>query len=88
MEHTAPDTAPLTCPFCEASDLTDSGRNVARCGACGGILGGDFLSLLRWFSTLPNPAGRHACECGHPEMRLLPDGVYRCPACGSEVLPA
>jgi hypothetical protein len=20
-------------------------------------------------------------------MRLLPDGVYRCPACGSEVLP-
>ena len=26
-------------------------------------------------------------ECGHPEMRELPDGVYHCPACGSEVLP-
>jgi hypothetical protein len=42
---------------------------------------------LRRISTLPNPPGRHACECGHPEMRLLPGGVYRCPACGSEVLP-
>jgi ribosomal protein L37AE/L43A len=28
-----------------------------------------------------------ACECGHPEMRRLPDGVYWCPACGSEVPP-
>ena len=87
MKHKAPDTSPLTCPFCEASDLTDSGRNVARCASCGGILGGDFLELLRRISALPNPPGRHACECGHPEMRLLPDGVYRCPACGSEVLP-
>ena len=26
-------------------------------------------------------------ECGHPEMRTLPDGVYHCPACRSEVLP-
>lgn len=25
--------------------------------------------------------------CGHPEMRRLPDGVFHCPACGSEVLP-
>ena len=32
--------------------------------------------------------GAHACECGHPKMRCLPDGVYHCPACGSEVLPA
>src|SRR3712207_7132400 len=31
--------------------------------------------------------GAHACECGHPEMRCLPDGVYHCPSCGSEVLP-
>ena len=27
------------------------------------------------------------CECGHPEMRLLPNGVYRFRACGAEVLP-
>ena len=87
MDHTASKTSPLTCPYCEASYLTDFGRNAARCRACGGVLGGDLLDLLRRISTLPNPPGRHACECGHPEMRLLPGGVYRCPACGSEVLP-
>jgi len=87
MEHTASDTSPLTCPFCEASYLTDFGRNSARCGACGGVLGGDFLDSLRKIVALPDSLGHHACECGHPEMRLLPDGVYRCPACGSEVLP-
>jgi DNA-directed RNA polymerase subunit RPC12/RpoP len=31
--------------------------------------------------------GSHACECGHPEMRHLPDGVFQCPSCGSEVFP-
>jgi ribosomal protein L37AE/L43A len=87
MEHTTSETSPLTCPYCEASHLTDVGRNAARCAACGGVLGGDLLALLRQISTLPNPPGQHACECGHPEMRLLPGGVYRCPACGSEVLP-
>jgi ribosomal protein L37AE/L43A len=38
-------------------------------------------------TELPDAAGHHACECGHPEMRRLPDGVYWCPACGSEVVP-
>jgi ribosomal protein L37AE/L43A len=38
-------------------------------------------------SKLPDAVGGHACECGHPEMRRLPDGVYWCPACGSEVMP-
>ena len=32
--------------------------------------------------------GKHACECGHPEMRSLPDGTFHCPACRSEVVPA
>lgn len=36
---------------------------------------------------LPEALGRHACECGHPEMRRLEAGVYRCPACGDEVRP-
>lgn len=87
MEHTASNTSPLTCPFCEASELSDFGRNSARCDACGGVLGGDFLDSLRRIVALPDTIGQHACECGHPEMRLLPDNVYRCPACGSEVLP-
>ena len=87
MENAAPNARTLTCPFCEVSDLKDFGRNSVRCYACGGVLGGDFLDLLRGITALPDTFGSHACECGHPEMRLLPDGVYRCPACGAEVLP-
>jgi len=36
---------------------------------------------------LPDVVGVHACECGHPEMRRLPDGVFKCPCCRAEVLP-
>jgi len=45
------------------------------------------LQDLRSIGTLPEALGSHACECGHPEMRRLPDGVFHCPACGSEVFP-
>ena len=45
------------------------------------------LETLWRISALPDTLGSHACECGHPEMRLLPEGTYHCPACGSEVLP-
>jgi hypothetical protein len=45
------------------------------------------LESLRSIATLPDTRGSHACECGHPEMRLLPDRTYHCPSCGSEVLP-
>ena len=87
MENATSETGTLTCPFCETPGLAEFGRNATRCAACGGVLGGEFLQVLRQIVGLPNPVGRHACECGHPEMRLLPDGVYRCPACGSEVVP-
>lgn len=87
MKEATSNTNPPTCPFCESSPLEDLGRNSARCGACGGVLGGELLQVLRCIVALPNTVGRHACECGHPEMRLLPDEVYRCPACGSEVVP-
>jgi hypothetical protein len=50
------------------------------------MLGAAMLLLLQQIIALPDSWGKHACECGHPEMRLLPDGVYHCPACGSEVL--
>jgi hypothetical protein len=46
------------------------------------------LETLRHISALPDALGSHACECGHPEMRLLPDRTYHCPSCGSEVAPA
>jgi uncharacterized Zn finger protein (UPF0148 family) len=44
------------------------------------------LLLLQQIIALPDTWGKLASECGRPEMRLLPDGVYHCPACGSEVL--
>jgi ribosomal protein L37AE/L43A len=77
----------LRCPFCEISDLEPSGHDAARCSCCGGSLSGELLKILRQITDLPDVIGSHACECGHPEMRRLPDGVFHCPACGSEVLP-
>jgi hypothetical protein len=74
------------CPLCEVHELQPHGRDSAICPLCG-RLGGVLLKTLREINALPEAIGAHACECGHPEMRRLPDGVYRCPACGREVLP-
>jgi hypothetical protein len=75
------------CPFCEVHELEPFGQDSARCLSCGALLSGILLETLRQIIELPLVVGRHACECGHPEMRLLPDGVYRCPACAAEVTP-
>jgi len=80
-------TRPLLCPMCEAHELHPFGRNSGRCGSCQFVIGGAFLKALLQITRSPVAIGNHACECGHPEMRRIPDGVYRCPACGSEVLP-
>jgi len=77
----------LRCPFCGAQGLEPFGHNSARCPHCRAVLSGPVLGTLIWISQLPDAVGRHACECGHPEMRRLPDGIYRCPACASEVTP-
>jgi hypothetical protein len=77
----------LVCPLCEVDQLWPSGNDSARCASCAGLVSGAVLETLRSISALPDALGKHACECGHPEMRLLPDGTYHCPACGSEVLP-
>ena len=45
------------------------------------------LLTLEQIIALPEGSGKHACECGHPEMRRLPDGTFHCPSCGSEVPP-
>jgi hypothetical protein len=78
----------LHCPFCEIYELEPFGCNSVRCESCGAILAGSLLETLLWITELPDVVGGHACECGHPQMKLLPDEVYWCPACGSEVLPA
>ena len=85
--HVAPGPHHFTCPVCEAGVLRPLGGDSAKCGECGCLIGGSILATLKGIDQLPEAFGNHACECGHPEMRQLPDGVFRCPACGSEVLP-
>jgi hypothetical protein len=73
--------------FGTKKSLQDDGSD--RCASCKGSLDAELLATLRQIHTLPNALGSHPCEeCGHPEMRKLPDGVFHCSACGSEVLPA
>ena len=77
----------VVCPFCESGALVSSGPGFARCDSCGLPLLGSALDTLRDIIGLPDALGTHPCECGHPEMRELPGGVFHCPACRSEVLP-
>ncbi len=77
----------LVCPFCEMGQLRSSTHDSMRCQLCGGHLSGVVLETLRQISALPDALGSHACEeCAHPQMRLLPDGTFHCPSCGSEVM--
>jgi ribosomal protein L37AE/L43A len=78
----------IICPFCESGELAFVGVGFARCNSCGLPLLGSTLETLRDIVGLPDALGAHPCECGHPQMRVLPDGVFHCPACGSEVLPS
>jgi hypothetical protein len=78
----------LICPICEAGELLSGAHNGVQCLVCGYAPNRGVLETLRQIVSLPYALGSHACEeCGHPEMRLLPDGVSHCPGCGSEVLP-
>src|SRR5215203_3099824 len=79
-------SASLVCPFCEVSSIRLPATHPTRCGSCGERLSREVLETLQQVASLPDALGKHACECGHPEMRRLPDGTYHCPACGSEVL--
>jgi ribosomal protein L37AE/L43A len=72
------------CPLCGAGNLR-SGSGFSRCAACGRRVEAGMLRTLQRIAALPDAVGSHACDCGHPEMRRLPDGVFHCPACGSEV---
>ena len=66
----------LVCPLCEAGELNPLGHDQARCDSCRGSISGAMLEALRQIATLQDAVGSHACECGHPEMRVLPDGVF------------
>ena len=66
--------------------LRSPGNGTARCDSCAAVVNGAMLKTLEQVAALPDALGTHPCECGHPEMRLLPDGTFHCPGCGSEVL--
>ncbi len=84
---TASEPRHIVCPFCESGKLISLGHNLARCDSCRLPLLSSTLETLRDVIGLPDALGAHPCECGHPEMRELPGGVFHCPACRSEVLP-
>jgi ribosomal protein L37AE/L43A len=77
----------IVCPACGRGELGTRESDLAECDACGRGVDGVVLRTLEQIASLPEALGKHACECGHPEMRLLPGGVFHCPACGSEVVP-
>jgi ribosomal protein L37AE/L43A len=76
----------LVCPFCGTGALRSCANDLMRCQSCEGLFSGALLETLMQISALPDALGSHACEeCAYPQMRLLPDGTYHCPSCGSEV---
>jgi len=86
--HPASRSGHLICPKCESGELLCEESNpLARCDSCGYAFDGAILGTLKEIVALPDALGKHACECGHPEMRRLPDGALHCPACRLEVLP-
>jgi ribosomal protein L37AE/L43A len=78
----------LVCPACESGELQPQAHGLASCAFCDCLFSRAVLKVLARIAALPEARGKHACEdCHHPEMRLLPDGVFHCPVCRSEVLP-
>ena len=85
--HTLSNTYSIICPCCGVDELERSADGEARCSRCDRPISTQVLKSLEQIVSLPDAIGSHACECGHPEMRHLADGILWCPGCGSEVLP-
>src|SRR5215204_7662929 len=79
----------LVCPACGYGALCPQGplSRSPDCEYCCCTFDGALVETLKQIVALPDAMGKHACECGHPEMRSLPDGTFYCPACRSEVVP-
>jgi hypothetical protein len=80
----------LVCPACGYSVLRRRGflSRWAECESFCCALDGITVGTLEQIVALPDALGEHACECGHPYMRSLPEGTFHCPACQSEVVHA
>jgi len=87
LTYISSNTNSIICPCCGINELERSVEGEARCSRCDRPISTQVLETLEQIVSLPDAIGRHACECGHPEMRHLADGVMWCPGCGSEVLP-
>jgi hypothetical protein len=80
----------LVCPGCGCGQLQPPRGFLPRlleCDFCACAFDKTIVETLEQIVDLPETLGNHSCECGHPEMRRLPDGVSHCPACRAEVLP-
>ena len=80
----------IVCPGCACGQLQPPRgflSGLAECDRCRCAFDKTIVETLKQIVALPRALGKHPCECGHPEMRRLPDGVFHCPACRAEVLP-
>jgi hypothetical protein len=80
----------IVCPGCGCGQLQPPRGFLSRpaeCDRCRRAFDNTIVETLNQIVALPRALGKHPCECGHPEMRRLPDGVFHCPACRAEVLP-
>lgn len=77
----------LVCPRCEVSRVTHFSPEAPRCDFCHRTVHEEDFTVLRQIASLVEAPGSHRCECGHPEMRMLPDRVFWCPSFGSVVTP-
>jgi uncharacterized Zn finger protein (UPF0148 family) len=87
LTYISSNTYAIICPYCGIDELERSTDGKARCTRCARPISTQVLKTLEQIISLPDASGNHACECGHPEMRRLADGVLWCPGCGSEVVP-
>jgi ribosomal protein L37AE/L43A len=87
LTHISSTTNSVICPYCGIDELERNADGAARCYRCDRPISKQVLKTIEQIVSLPDAVGSHACECGHPEMRRLADGVLWCPGCGSEVLP-
>jgi ribosomal protein L37AE/L43A len=87
LTYISSNTYSIICPCCGINELERSAEGVVGCSRCDRPISPQVLKTLEQIVSLPDAIGSHACECGHPEMRHLADGVLWCPGCGSEVLP-
>jgi len=87
LTYVSSNTDSIICPCCGIDALERNAEGAARCTRCDRSISTQVLETLEQIASLPDAIGSYACECGHPEMRRLGDGVLWCPGCGSEVVP-